>query len=110
MVKRPSQQLWSCRDVASILCYLFQTLGRHDIQKVLRPTKPVWLHQKQPKRQNRHLDKENIRLDEQAAISLKGTTQLPEFNYNAYTRKKQSSRKVRIEGPGIDAIKFKVPT
>ena len=34
--ERPLQQLWSCRDVASILLDLYPTLGRHDIQKLLQ--------------------------------------------------------------------------
>ena len=31
---RHSQQLWSCRDVASILCDIYPTLGCHDTQNV----------------------------------------------------------------------------
>ena len=44
---RPSQQLWSCRDVASILWDFYPTLGCHDTQNALHkynhPTKPIRL-------------------------------------------------------------------
>ena len=43
----PSQQQWSCRDVASILWDFYPTLGCHDTQNVLHkynhPTKPIRL-------------------------------------------------------------------
>ena len=32
---RPSQQQWSCRDVAAILWDFYQTLGCHDTQNML---------------------------------------------------------------------------
>ena len=40
-LKRPSQQLWLCRDVASILwdCYLI--LGRHDTINVLENVQDI---------------------------------------------------------------------
>ena len=44
---RPSQQQWSCRDVASILWDFYPTLGCHDTQNVRHkynhPTKPIML-------------------------------------------------------------------
>ena len=38
---RPSQPIWQCRDVTSILCDFYPTLGCHDIRNIskLQPKK-----------------------------------------------------------------------
>ena len=45
LMLRPSQQLWSCRDVVSILWDFYPKLGRHEFKKKCskynHPTKPI---------------------------------------------------------------------
>ena len=35
-VLRPSQRILSCRDITSILCEFYPTLGCHDIRNILK--------------------------------------------------------------------------